>query len=142
MWSIILQRSLCDSQIFAQSQKLICKAITAKVVEKSRLTHFKEERWSQLRLLWEFFTFHTNYNLFIVPVINYFSLSLCFLCAVQLCGSHPGSTRNDSQTAGAGNGLQDHGARQGIDEGQEEGELLVFCLCKSRIQIKRILYLL
>lgn len=71
-------------------------------------------------------------NLFIVPAINYFSLSLCFLCAVQLCGSHPGSTRNDSQTAGAGNGLQDHGARQGIDEGQEEGELLVLCLFKSR----------
>lgn len=52
--------------------------------------------------------------------IKYLSFFPSF--AVQLCGSHPGTPRNDSQTAGAGDRLQDHGARQGIDEGQEEGK--------------------
>lgn len=37
--------------------------------------------------------------------------------SVQLCRPNPGTARHDGETAGAGNGLQDHGARQRIDEG-------------------------
>lgn len=44
--------------------------------------------------------------------------------SVQLCRPDPGTAGHDSETAGTGDGLQDHGARQGLDEGQEEGEFL------------------
>ncbi len=47
----------------------------------------------------------------------FFLLSL----SVQLCGSNPGSTRNDHQAAGAGDGMQNHGQGQRLHERQEEG---------------------
>ena len=40
---------------------------------------------------------------------------------VQLRGSHSRPSWNDSEAAGAGDWLQDYGARKGIHEGQEKG---------------------
>ena len=46
----------------------------------------------------------------------------CFLLfSVQLCWSDIRAAWNDSETTGAGHGLQDHGARHGVHARQEEG---------------------
>lgn len=44
---------------------------------------------------------------------------------VQLRGKDFGTPWNDGETAGAGNRLQNHGSRQGLDEGQKEGKLFI-----------------
>lgn len=48
-----------------------------------------------------------------------FSSRLSF--PVQLRGQDPRTQGNDCQTAGAGDGLQDNGQRERLDEGQKEG---------------------
>lgn len=44
------------------------------------------------------------------------------MIAVQLCRKDSGTARYDRKTIGAGDRMQNHGAREGIDEGQEEGK--------------------
>lgn len=46
---------------------------------------------------------------------------MCVCDAVQFCGTHPGTSWHDGKAAGTGDGLQDYGARQWLNEGPEEG---------------------
>ena len=48
--------------------------------------------------------------------------NVLFYFAVQLRGSNIGSSRNDGQTTGTRNRMQNHGSREGVDERQEEGK--------------------
>lgn len=44
------------------------------------------------------------------------------MIAVQLCWEDSGATGHDREATGAGDRMQNHGARERVDEGQEEGK--------------------
>ena len=61
-------------------------------------------------------------------------LMKCFLLfSVQLCWSDIRAAGNDSETAGAGHRLQDHGPWHGVNARQEEGG------CHAKIPHNRLL---
>ena len=58
-----------------------------------------------------------------VNFVNIVIFLYCIYIAVQFCGPYPRPTRPDRQAAGAGDGLQGDGARQGLHARQEEGKM-------------------
>lgn len=47
---------------------------------------------------------------------------LFHMIAVQLCREDSGATRYDREATGAGDRMQNHGARERVNEGQEKGK--------------------